>query len=88
MKWRRYRFHASEEDNRPVKWPPLGPWWETGVGDGYTTVVAYLPPDADLKEYWPEADNIDYEEREEITFTSRFPRPDWWKEDFRNSCCY
>lgn len=77
-KWIRYRFHANLEDSRPVIWPPLGPWWETAIGENYATVVAYLPAGADLRKYWPEADCIDHQERGEIQYTERFPKPEWW----------
>lgn len=78
-RWHRYRFHANEDDPRPVKFPPPGPWWHTGSGDGYAIVVAYLPPKANLTDYWPEAAEVDYTEENELTFTDRFPKPDWWK---------
>lgn len=75
---RRYRFHANLEDSRPVKFPPPMPWWETGFNDVYATVVAYLPPDVALTEYWPEAQDIAVTDETEIVFTDRFPKPDWW----------
>lgn len=78
-RWHRYRFHANEDDSRPVKFPPPGPWWETGLGDGYAIVVAYLPPAEKLTDYWPEASEVDYTKETELVFTDRFPKPDWWK---------
>lgn len=88
-KWLRYRFQANGDDWRPVKWPPLGPCWCTGYGYGpedengdeteYAIVVAYLPPDGVLTDYWPEAAEVDVEECDSITFTGRFPKPDWWQ---------
>lgn len=78
MSWYRYRFHANEDDYRPVAWPPPGPYWCTGYGDGYSTVVAYLPPDEPLTFWWPEATNVDAEEVDEIVFSDRFPEPEWW----------
>lgn len=79
-KWRRYRFRANEDDMRPVKWPPPGPWWCTGYGDGYAIVVAYLPPQSNLADYWPEATAVEFTEEDELSFSDRFPEPDWWKE--------
>jgi len=38
----RVRFHTDEEDYRPLKFPPPGPYWCTGEGDGYWTIVAYV----------------------------------------------
>jgi len=78
-KWRRYRFKANLEDSRPVKFPPPGPWWESGFGDNYAICIAYLPAGAKLTDYWPEADEVEYTEEIKITFTDRFPKPTWWK---------
>lgn len=78
-KWRRYRFKANYDDSRPVKFPPPGPWWESGFGDDYSIVVAYLPARVDPKKYWPEASEITFTDETEIHFSGRFPRPDWWK---------
>jgi len=77
--WNRYRFHADHDDWRPVIWPPVGPCWCTGYGDGYSTVVAYAHSEADILRQWPEATHIDrMQENIPITFTDRFPQPDWW----------
>lgn len=78
-KWRRYRFHANLDDPRPVKFPPPGPWWCSGQGDDYAIVIAYLPRNAKLKQFWPEASEVEFTDEDEITFTDRFPKPDWWK---------
>ena len=78
MEWERHRFHANEDDYRPVIWPPLGPYWCSGYGDDYSIVIAYLPKGQNLLDYWPEADNVDTEDRNEITFSDRFPCPKWW----------
>jgi hypothetical protein len=77
-KWLRARFHANEEDSRPVKFPPPGPFWETSTVGGYATVVAYVRNLSEVTEYWPEASSIQFEEGDEILFTERFPKPDWW----------
>lgn len=84
--WVWYRFHTDEEDFRPMKFPPPGPFWCTGCSGwgsteenpGYSIVVAYLPPDANLYEWWPDATEVYQEGRTEIRFTERFPQPDWW----------
>lgn len=82
MKWIRARFHAAYPDSRPVKWPPVGPFWETGFAtdESYSVVVAYVKTESQITEYWPEASNIETDERNEITFTDRFPKPDYWKD--------
>ena len=79
MTFKRYRFTTKEADYRPVKFPPPGPWWCTGYDSSDNAIlVCYLPSKVDLKEYWPEAENIDYTEEEQIVYTSRFPKPKWY----------
>lgn len=81
QKWLRCRFQANEDDFRPVKFPPPGPYWCTGYGDGHSIVVAYVRTEEQVTEFWPEAKNIDVDERDEITYTDRFPKPEWYKGD-------
>ena len=76
--WIRVRFKANLEDSRPVKWPPPGPFWESGFNDEHAIVIAYVRTLDEVTEYWPEAEEIDAEHRDEIKFTDRFPKPDWW----------
>lgn len=82
--WDRIRFHANPDDYRSVKWPPVGPYWYSGSGDGYSIVVAYVPHGftySDIRKYWPEAKGIDrMQEDVQIEFTDRFAKPDWWIE--------
>lgn len=80
MTWIRARFCANLDDYRPVKWPPPGPYWCSGYGDDYSIVVAYVKNEEQIKEFWPEATDIDAEEVNEIVFTDRFSKPDWWTE--------
>lgn len=79
--WKRYRFRSDAADCRPVLFPPPGPWWRSGYdANDNAILIAYLPADADLKHYWPEA--FDIEEPDECDgpeFTSRFPEPEWWR---------
>ena len=58
-KWMRVRFHANEGDYRPIKWPPPGPYWCSGEGDDYSIIVAYVRTQKQIKEFWPEASEID-----------------------------
>jgi len=74
----RCRFKANEDDCRPIKVPYPHPWWCTGGGDGFSVVVAYADNEDQILQFWPEAEDLDSEEREEYTFTSRFPQPDDW----------
>jgi hypothetical protein len=77
----RVRFEANEDDFRPVTFPPPGPYWCSGYGNDHAIVVAYLENEDQIKEFWPEARNVSFmQERNEITFTDRFARPDWWPE--------
>ncbi len=79
MKWKWYRFTSDSEDYRPVVFPPPGPFWCTGYNAfDHAVIVAYLPPDSRLADYWPEAQCIDVEDKEEIVFTDRFEKPEWW----------
>lgn len=76
--WMRSRFHAHPDDWRPVTWPPPGPYWCSGHGDGYSIVIAWHRPDQTITTWWPEATDIDTTEHDELTFWDRFPRPEWW----------
>lgn len=80
QEWIRYRFFVNPDDYRPITFPPPGPYWCSGSTDEYNICIAYLPPDVDIKTYWPEA-VIDFEQhRESITYTDRFPKPEWWND--------
>ena len=81
VKWNRHRFHANEDDYRPMIWPPPGPYWCSGYGDGYSIVIAYAPDDTDMLKYWPEMEEDDIDKDVEITFSGRFPQPEWWPLD-------
>jgi len=82
--WDRVRFCANQDDYRCVPWPPLGPYWCSGEGDGYSIVVAYLPhgtTDKVLRKYWPEAERIErMQEDVQLEYSDRFKQPDWWIE--------
>ena len=85
-KWLRCRFHTAAEDYRPVKFPPPGPYWHTGLcwldDKRYENVIAaYVRSLDQVTEYWPEATDIDVTEQDEITYTDRFPKPDWYQDD-------
>jgi hypothetical protein len=87
----RARFSVPGEDGRPLKWPAPGPFWcsgetlthhpETGEFTAASQImIAYARDLAQLLEFWPDAGDIDVEEREKIVFTSRFSCPSWWPE--------
>lgn len=82
----RYRFMQPTADYRPIKWPILYPYWCSGQTSGeinfdINILIAYAPNEAYILEYWPEAYEIsEINTFVEINFTSRFPRPEWYKE--------
>lgn len=94
LPWLRVRFAIHEQplgegDSRPVKFPPPGPYWVSGYGQGpdnayYDILIAFVPSLEKLLEYWPDADldwpGSDVQPRAEITFSDRFPKPSWWAE--------
>lgn len=75
----RARFKAAPGDYRPINWPIKHPYWCTGYGDDYSVVVAYADDEAEILRNWPEARDIESDEAEGYTFTSRFPQPEWHK---------
>lgn len=79
-KWLRLRFKANPDDWRPVKWPPVGPCWCTGYSESNSIVVAFVRNRKQVKEFWPEATDIEESgEQGSIWFTERFPKPSWWR---------
>lgn len=72
------------DDYRPIMWPIKHPYWCTGYsitssGNQIPIIVAYADDEAEIKRLWPEATDIDSEERTEYFFNSRFPKPEWFK---------
>ena len=85
MQYIRFRFKTkSVDDPRPLKDLKLigMPYWISGYTcDNFDTtaaiIICYLPKGVDIKEYWDDAFEIEEQERSEITYTDRFPKPDW-----------
>jgi len=75
----RARFEANEDDPRPIKWPYPHPYWHTGQSETHSIIVAYADNEDQIKEYWPEAINIDSTDEGEYTFTDRFAKPVWFE---------
>ena len=79
--WIRYRFKTySVDDYRPLVFNPKYPWWCSGYGEDCAVIVAYLTKGEPLEKYWDDAFDIDQTEEKEITFTSRFAKPDYFVE--------
>lgn len=74
----RCRFKANPDDPRPIKWPVEHPYWVTGESFGCSILVAYADSEEQILENWPEAEELDSEQVEGYTFTSRFPKPNWF----------
>lgn len=78
---KRFRFHSTALDPRPVAFPPPHPYWITGAGEGFSTLVAYADNLDQLLEFWPEASAIDVADAPDgYVFTDRFQKPDWFDE--------
>lgn len=79
----RARFKTRSEDPRPVKWPIKYPYWISGMGSddmgNYDIVIAYVDDEQQLLDLWPEAEDIDMEPDDKPSFSSRFPKPDWYE---------
>lgn len=77
----RIRFKANQNDYRPIKWPVKYPYWCSGYGEDYSVVISFADSIEYIKENWPEASDIDVTEVEKVTFSGRFPKPDWYNEE-------
>lgn len=80
-KWTRYRWHQPGDDYRPITFPPPGPWWCSGMGDGYSILVAFLPEGVTPSDpgLWPEAEEVEAcSDHDAPEFSERFPQPKWW----------
>jgi hypothetical protein len=79
MNWKRYRFYTnSVDDPRPLIFNPTYPWWCSGYAGDSAIIVAYLPDSEPLEHYWHDAFDVSYTEEENITFSDRFPQPDYY----------
>jgi len=75
------RFYIVAEDYRPTKWPIKYPYWCIGETEREALLVAYADSLEEIQELWPEADQVEWAEVDEVVFTSRLPKPDWYKEE-------
>lgn len=72
-------------DYRPVKWPIKYPYWCTGEDNDNFFLVAYADDLNQIKELWPEAFEIKVTKVDKITFSSRFPKPEWYCDNEENN---
>lgn len=85
VKVKRIRFFVDivrvKEDYRPLYWPYPHPYWCSGESATHFILVAYAESEEQLKQFWPEAEQIDIMESDltEYTFTGRFAKPDWFE---------
>lgn len=82
--WVRSRFKTNSADPRPITFPPPGPWWHSGAGNdekgSYSVVICFLPGNVLVKDYWPDARDVESEGGADVlVFTDRFPCPAWWR---------
>ena len=85
-KFVRVRFIA--DDPNPVIYPPKYPyWWSGSNSDLKHYVILFCEQENYLEyiqKYYPEVKEEDISfcnECEEITFSERFPKPNWYNED-------
>ena len=78
----RARFYIKKKDcgndYRPTKWPIKYPYWCTGESSGSFIIVAYADDAEQIMQLWPEAYSVESEEVQNIVFTDRFPKPEWY----------
>ena len=73
------KFKDGDSDFRPIKGPIKYPYWCTGQKSDSFVIVAYADSIEQIEELWPEAYNIEANEVQEIVFTTRFQKPEWYK---------
>lgn len=75
----RARFKGNAEDPRPIEFPPPYPWWCSGYQEEHAIIIAFADSETQILKYWPEAKDIESDEVDGVSFSDRFPKPDWWK---------
>jgi len=82
-------FEKCDNDYRPVIWPVKYPYWCTGETTRAFIIVAYLDDISILYDQWPELKglsdsivNLDWEYVENIEYTDRFQRPNWYTDEY------
>lgn len=86
--WVRYIFKIpSVKDFSPIHFDPRYPWWQVKVNMQltmlpvkYILLMAYLPTDCSLTEYWADAFDVQMQFCESVEFSPRFPKPEYFIE--------
>ena len=77
----RARFKCDGADARPVVWPIFHPYWITGYScDGSAIVVAYADDEEQVRNWWPDAIDIECEAADGYVFSSCFQKHHWFVE--------
>ena len=80
--WIRWRFRSKAMDDcRPLIFNKNWPWWVTGEGEDFVTIVAFLPEGEDIHKYWDDAYDEEWERYDEILYSDRFPKPKYMDEN-------
>lgn len=80
MKFRRHKFHIPGADCAPQLFPPPGPYWCIGHGDGFSIVVAFLPAEIEVSKHWPDATRIHTGPALDQAPPDRYPNINFWPE--------
>lgn len=78
--WWLATFALEDGNSLPAQWPPPGPYWETGRNEKHTMVRAYVRTIEQLREYWPDASYVVLREAGSISYSRKYPKPDWFEE--------
>lgn len=74
------RFKDCNGDYRPIKWPIKYPYWCTGESNDSFTLIAYADSMEQITGLWPEAYDIEIKEVDEIKFSDRLRKPEWYND--------
>lgn len=74
------KFSDCDGDYRPIKWPIKYPYWCTGETNDTFIIIAYADNVEQILELWPEAYDIETEEVNEIKFSDRLRKPEWYND--------
>ena len=79
--WKMCNFIVKDTlDHHPEVTPPAGPYWFRKHLTSGTMVVAFIPDDQCVQDYWPAVQEEDIIEMKTgpLVFSSMYPKPSWW----------